>query len=112
MAAVAESDTMAMSPMAVTTDTNVPFVDPEVEMLRLVYLIATKYAWMVTVVLGLFGNAMSIMITLQKDNRRISTCNYMTALAVADSIALANDAAWKVCFHVWSEDFPTELDLQ
>jgi uncharacterized membrane protein YciS (DUF1049 family) len=77
-----------------------------------VYTIATKYAWIVIAVFGIVGNVMSISITLQKNNRRISTCNYMTALAVADTVTLISETAWKTCFHVWSATFPTELYIQ
>jgi hypothetical protein len=76
---------IAVSP-ATQNNTSISLVvDPMVLDLRLVYLIVTKYAWMVVAFIGLFGNVMSIVITLQKDNRRISTCNYMTGLAFADS---------------------------
>jgi hypothetical protein len=77
-----------------------------------VYIIATKYSWMVTVAFGLFGNVMSIIVTLQKDNRRISTCNYMAALAMADTIVLVNECAWRTFFHIWDENPPTELGMQ
>jgi hypothetical protein len=96
-----------------TTDVGTaPVVSYDVLVLRLVYIIATKYAWIFTVVFGLFGNMMSIIITLQKDNRRISTCNYMAALAMADSIVVVNECAWRTYFHFWDSNPPTELDMQ
>jgi hypothetical protein len=87
-------------------------VDPEVLVLRVVYEITVKYAWMAVIILGLFGNVMSIIINLQKDNRRISTCNYMTVLALADSGVLVEECAWRSFFHVWNENFPQEFDMQ
>ncbi|XP_064652611.1 mu-type opioid receptor-like [Lineus longissimus] len=85
--------------------------DPEVLVLRLIYLIVTKYSWIVIVPIGLFGNVMAIIVTLQKDNRRISTCNYMTALALADSNTLLV-LAWGMVLMSWRTDPPTEFAMQ
>ncbi|XP_064636935.1 mu-type opioid receptor-like [Lineus longissimus] len=112
MAGEADAAVVASASTAVMAVTAAPTVGPEILVLQLVYVIAVKYAWMFIVAFGLFGNVMSIMITMQKDNRRISTCNYMTALAMADSIVLVNEGIWRIFFHVWDSDFPTELDMQ
>jgi hypothetical protein len=79
--------------------------------LRIVYLVVTKYSWIVIVVVGLFGNAMSITITLQKDNRRISTCIYMTALALADSTVLI-ELAWGMAWLFWGTHPPSVFAMQ
>jgi hypothetical protein len=50
----------------------------------------------VSVGLGIPGNLMSLMITMKKDNRQISTCIYMAALAVVDSgVLILSEVLWK-----------------
>ncbi|XP_064642987.1 growth hormone secretagogue receptor type 1-like [Lineus longissimus] len=88
-------------------------VDPAVLTLRILYKIFTQYVFAVVVVLALFGNVMSILVTVQKDNRKISTCNYMTALAVVDSnVTIAH--GWALAWIFWApaEDAPSELAMQ
>jgi hypothetical protein len=93
------------------TPSSVTTVDPAVLDLRLVYLIVAKYSWIPIVSVGLFGNVMSIMITLQKDNRRISTCNYMTGLALADSTVLI-EYLWSMFVIFYRTEQPSEFVLQ
>jgi hypothetical protein len=66
---------------------------------------------MAIVFFGLFGNVMSIIITLQQDNRRISTCSYMTALAFADSTVLI-ELAWGMACIFWAIEPPSEFTMQ
>jgi hypothetical protein len=61
--------------------------------------------------IGLFGNVMSIMITLQKDNRRISTCNYMTGLAMADTSVLI-EYIWSMYVFFYGTVEPTDFVVQ
>ncbi|XP_064622981.1 FMRFamide receptor-like [Lineus longissimus] len=67
---------------------------PAVETLEYIYWVAS-YIYYVPTVIGVPGNIMSILVTMQKDNRRISTSVYMTALAVVDTLTLlvGNSAA-------------------
>jgi hypothetical protein len=46
--------------------------------------------WLLLFILpiGVFGNVASLLITTKKDNRRISTCAYMSGLAVFDTLHL------------------------
>jgi hypothetical protein len=106
-----ESGTMAASPTAMSVSAR-PAINPEVLVLRIVYIIATRYSWILIVGVGLFGNFMSIIITLQENNRRISTCNYMTALALADSGVLVAQLVWGIFLHIWETNPPTEFDMQ
>ena len=46
------------------------------------------YCSPILVILGLIGNTLSLFVVLQKKNRRISCCSYMTALAVCDNGSL------------------------
>lgn len=55
-----------------------------------------KYWFVTTAVFGLPGNLMSLLVTLRKDNRRISTCVYMAALAIVDSGVLINTTLHKI----------------
>ena len=69
-------------------------------------LLLTEYVskwWFVFVfVFGIPGNLMSLLITLKKQNRRISTCVYMAALALVDSVVLINVALHKtLIIHGW-----------
>ena len=85
--------------------------DPSIIAMRLVYHVVTKYLWMLVVGIGLFGNIMSIIVTLQKENRRISTCNYMAALALADSMVLI-EVAWGMARLFWMSGQPSEFTMQ
>jgi hypothetical protein len=91
---------------------SVTTVDPEILVLRLVYMIASRYAALPVIAAGIFGNAMSVIITLQKDNRRISTCNYMTALALADSVVLIVELEWTVFQTTWAYNPPSVLQMK
>ncbi|XP_064629378.1 mu-type opioid receptor-like [Lineus longissimus] len=86
-------------------------VDHEVLVLRIVYIIVTKYSWIIIAIVGLFGNVMSIIITLQKKNRHISTCNYMTALALADTMVLI-ELIWAMILMFWTTDPLSEFAMQ
>jgi hypothetical protein len=56
--------------------------------MEIAILITKKWTYFIFIVIGLFGNTASFMITAKKQNRRITTCVYMTALAVVDNILL------------------------
>jgi hypothetical protein len=99
-------DSFAVSTTAISS------VDPEILILRLIYMVASRYSRLPVIAAGLFGNAMSVIITLQKDNRRISTCNYMTALALADSGVLIVQLEWAVFHCIWEDNPPSELQMQ
>jgi hypothetical protein len=66
---------------------------------------------MIIVVMGIPGNILSIFVTLQRQNRRISTCVYMTALASADTMVLI-EAAWGHVVTFWRPQKPTEFEMQ
>jgi hypothetical protein len=104
-----------MAPNDVTTSSAVAWpapVDPNVlDLLRIVYVFFTKYVWMIIVFFGLLGNFISIAITLQKENRRISTCNYMTALALADTSTLL-EYGWSMAVVFWGTDPPSQFTSQ
>jgi hypothetical protein len=55
-----------------------------------------KWGFLLTFGLGLPGNMMSLLITLKRDNRKISTCIYMAALALVDSVVIVNVALLKM----------------
>jgi hypothetical protein len=55
-----------------------------------------KWWFVLIIVFGIPGNTMSLLITLKKDNRRISTCIYMASLALVDSGVIVNAG-----FHYW-----------
>jgi hypothetical protein len=69
-----------------------------------------SYAWLVAgadfllkwwpivpVLFGVFGNIMSFCVTSKKDNRRISTCVYMSGLAVVDTCVLIATEMYSLC---------------
>ena len=56
--------------------------------LKLAYDIFADYIWMVPVVFGVPGNIISAFVATRKQNRHVSTCIYMTALAITDTMLL------------------------
>jgi hypothetical protein len=64
---------------------------PHFPVLETAFLVLTRYLWMLPVLAGLPGNLLSILVALQRDNRKVSTCVYMVALAGADSLTLAEN---------------------
>jgi hypothetical protein len=64
--------------------------EPDYALLTFFFDFFTKYFWMLTSVLGIPGNVLSLMISLTKDNRQFSTCIYMAALAVVDTFHLVD----------------------
>jgi hypothetical protein len=79
----------SISPETTTTSQAVAF-------LEYVCFMIAKWWTVVVVGFGLPGNVMSLMITLKKDNRRISTCVYMASLAIVDTCVLFfSEIGWK-----------------
>ena len=61
---------------------------PRYHHLELALLALTKYVPFFTCAVGIPGNFISFLVTMKKDNRRISTCIYMAAIAVMDTMVL------------------------
>ena len=59
-----------------------------------------KYYLPIVAVVGSIGNTLSLMVVLQKHNRRISCCVYMAFLAVSDQCMMAY--AW----YYWVDSVP------
>ncbi|XP_064638356.1 uncharacterized protein LOC135494367 [Lineus longissimus] len=58
------------------------------------------------IVVGVFGNVMSLLVTTRKDNRKISTCCFMSGLACVDTMVLLVDACYRVAiFHGLGKGF-------
>jgi hypothetical protein len=81
--------------------------------LRVLMSFFTKYLWMVTVALGVPGNILTICISLTKENRKISTSIYIAAVAMADTMVLAEEF-WGFCIIYWriGTERPNEFALQ
>jgi hypothetical protein len=73
-----------------------------IEIFATILDIVTRYLWMLVVILGIPGNLLSMAISLQKDNRRISTCRYMAALACADT-QKGIVTAWAYSIMFWTK---------
>jgi hypothetical protein len=56
--------------------------------LELILTILTKWSPPVYITLGVFGNIISLLISLKGHNRKISTCVYMCGLAIMDTLVL------------------------
>ena len=56
--------------------------------------IITTYWFSILVPIGLPGNILSFLVMIKKNNRKITTCIYMAALSVNDTIAMF------ICFHI------------
>ena len=70
--------------------------------------IMTK-AYMIWIVLGISGNLMTLLVTTLKNNRKISTCIYMSAISVMDTMVLLSIAMYTISFifgdgYYWSND--------
>jgi hypothetical protein len=73
--------------MSLTASSEAP-VPVWVELVEFAAQFLPKWFSVISVGLGIPGNMMSLMITMKRDNRQISTCIYMAALAVVDTGAL------------------------
>jgi hypothetical protein len=68
-----------------------------VELVEFVTELLYKWWMVVGVGLGVPGNMMSLMITMKKDNRQISTCIYMAALAIVDTgVLIVSEILYKL----------------
>ena len=56
--------------------------------------IINTYWFSILVPIGLPGNILSFLVMIKKNNRKITTCIYMAALSVNDTIAMF------ICFHI------------
>lgn len=67
---------------------------------------------MAPVIVGLPRNLISMMVALKKENRHVSTCVYMVALAIADSLKLFSLSwGYSTMFHS-TEGAPSEVTAQ
>ena len=71
-----------------TTDQLPLPLDPNLHWMVTFLDVAPKYLWIVVECFGLPGNVLSLLVSFQRNNRRVSTCNYIAALASADSLVL------------------------
>ncbi|XP_064637380.1 cysteinyl leukotriene receptor 1-like [Lineus longissimus] len=70
----------------------------------------TRYVWVIIPGVGLPGNFLSILVALQKDNRKVSTCVYMVALACADSLSIGeNIGGTFVIFFTKAEELQMQI---
>ena len=66
--------------------------DEEVMSSYMTYQVATvihKYGFIVLMPFGFTGNVLSLCVMLKPNNRRLSTCIYMSAIAINDNVMLA-----------------------
>ena len=68
----------------------------EYKSLEIAITVLSKWPSVVYTPLGLFGNFMTFLISLSKENRAISVCVYMCALSVVDSIVLLNNLSYRI----------------
>ena len=92
---------------------NMSTVDPHsdvIQLMQVIYEILTKYIWMITVVVGIPGNMLSIVVTTREQNRRLSPCVYMTAMAVVDTLQLVGMVCWVPL--IWWDLLPADIDFE
>jgi hypothetical protein len=77
--------------------------------LTTIYYIVTKFTWWTPLIIGVPGNIICIMITFKKTNRHISSCSYMSALAIADTMTLVS-VSWALTLIHWG--FSSTLPVQ
>ena len=68
----------------------------EYKSLEIAITVLSKWPTVVYTPLGLFGNFMTFLISLSKENRAISVCVYMCALSIVDSIVLLNNFSYRI----------------
>jgi hypothetical protein len=85
-------------------------IDEQYQWMVTVIDVFSRYLWTTFFCLGLPGNTLSFIISLKKENRRVSTCNFMTALAAADSLMVIV-VAWSRIL-VISAQGASELHIQ
>jgi hypothetical protein len=68
--------------------------------LKVFYSIASDYIWLIPTVLGVPGNIISILVANRKHNSHLSPCVYISAMAVADSVLLLQQA-WFLMVIYW-----------
>ena len=64
----------------------------------------------VIIPLGLVGNILSFLVMIQPDNRQHSTCNFMAALALSDSVNLLLLVMYWAVVLVPSDSIPIEIN--
>ena len=80
--------------------------------IELAITIVTYYSWPVIFGIGVLGDIASLLISLQKHNRRISTCIYVGALAFADTLCVVNALClFTVTFYFFDEVQSKEFAL-
>ena len=72
--------------------------------MELAIKVVTHYIWPPLFAIGILGDIASVLISLQKHNRKISTCIYVGALAVADTLTVVNGMClFTVIFNFYSD---------
>jgi hypothetical protein len=65
-----------------------------------IYIILGSYVWLLPVCFGVPGNVISIFVANRKQNRGLSPCIYMSAMAIADTLLLLQ-LGWYYPFTSW-----------
>ena len=52
------------------------------------YAVTSKYGWLISVIIGVPGNFVALLVSLLQHNRRLSPSVYIACMAVADNIVL------------------------
>ncbi|XP_064635624.1 growth hormone secretagogue receptor type 1-like [Lineus longissimus] len=64
------------------------------------YSIIGSYLWLLPICLGVPGNIISIFVANRRQNRRLSPCIYMSAMAITDTLLLLQ-LGWYYPFTSW-----------
>ena len=92
---------------------NMSTVDPnsdDIQLMRVMFEILSKYTWLIPVLFGIPGNMICIVVTTREHNRRLSTCVYMTAMAAVDSLLLVGQACFIPLF--WWNLLPDDVGFK
>ncbi|XP_064631722.1 thyrotropin-releasing hormone receptor-like [Lineus longissimus] len=83
---------------ALSSDMSEAPAPPWLEVIEFITELLYKWWMVVGVGLGVPGNMMSLLITMKDDNRQISTCIYMAALAIVDTgVLIVSEMMYKLC---------------
>jgi hypothetical protein len=81
-----------------STETTGSSLGSDVYLLQMILVGLMNWPAAVYVPLGVIGNMTSFLITTKKSNRNISTCVYMSALSVVDTMVLFSILCYRTLF--------------
>ena len=91
--------------MEKTTASTFPGESQTIWAMEIAIIVMKKWLLFPFAALGMFGNVVTLCVTAKKENRRLTTCIYMSALAVMDNVFLIAWASYSLAvYHGLGDD--------